>query len=820
MGLKTHVSPIHPPLRSLHWVCRVGGKMSRPRWRGGLVGVLLCSCSIAWGQKPPQVGYVYPPVVKAGTTATVQFGGYDFTPDLQWFVHHPRVTLTTSGELSEHFLTPPPYWTGPRAGVSSLPIPREVAAQISVAADTPAGLVRWQVANANGVSQTAVFFVSRGEEILESRSRDLPQRLPALPIAVSGRLSRLTEVDRYEFVATTDGLISIDLMARRLGSNFHGMLQVHDAAGRILANFSDTAGRDGGVTFPVRQGETYSVLVHDADFRGDRSYVYRLALFPGPQVLATLPATGQRGTTADVEFVGWGIATGTPQLEALRQRVDFPTEPTLLGHTHRLQTSAGTVEVTIPLGDGKVLARPAAGGLLDVPCAVTDVLSAETRERRFSWQVVKDEFWQVDLQSMAIGGGLDVAVSILGPDEKQIAENDDLPGTTDAGLEFKAPADGVVTCVVRSVGITSGSLTDLFQLTVQRSQPGFTLTMPQQATLVLGGKTQLAIQAIRSGGFHEEIDVQIQGLPNGVTVTGDWKIAAGKKDLKGTLEATTDADVVAVPLQITGTSQLEGQTLVRTASATWSGNLAPSSSADQQTSIAVLAVTMAPPFEIQLIDRTRQREVPRGSACLAEMDIVRQPGFEGEILLEMAGTQARYLCGSRGLPVRVPPEQTRAIYPAWMSEWLSTDLTMRMATHGVAQIPDPKGRPRYLVKGTDAPITMIMEGALLKLTLPPTELSLRPGASFEIPCVVSRSPKLPLPVTVSLRIPEELEGLIESNPLVLAPDTDRALLKITTHSDSRLLGMWNFTVEAHATQDEQWPVKSYADTSIEFRSDP
>lgn len=799
---------------------RVDVEKFRRCWRGGLVGLLLCSCSLAWGQKPPQLGYVYPPAVQAGATNPVQLGGYDFTPDLEWFVHHPQVTLHTTGELSEHYLTPPPYWTGPRAGVSSLPIPREVAAQLEVAADTPAGLVRWQVANANGVSQTAVFYVSRGVEVMEDRSRDLPQRLPALPVAVSGRLSRLTEVDRYEFVATSDGLVSIDLMARRLGSNFHGMLQVHEASGRLLSDFSDTAGRDGGVTFIARQGETYTVSVHDADFRGDRSYVYRLALTPGPRVLATLPATGQRGTSAEVEFVGWGIATGGPQLESLRQKVDFPTEPTLLAHTHHLQTPFGSVDVVIPIQEETVFARPAADAPLNVPCALTDVLPSDSRERRYTWHVAKDEYWQVDLQSMAIGGGLDVALSILGPDDKQLAENDDLPGTTDAGLEFKAPSDGVVTCVVRSVGATTGTLADIYQLSVKRSLPGFSLTMPQQASLVLGGKTQLAIQATRYGGFNADIDIQVTGLPQGVTATGDWKIPAGKKDVKGTLEATTDADVVAVPLQITGTSSLDEQPQMQSATATWSGNLAPASLAEQQTTLSLIAVTMAPPFEIQLIDRTRQREVPRGSACLAEMDIVRQPGFAGEILLEMAGTQARYLCGSHGFPVRVAPDQTRITYPAWMSEWLSTDLTMRMATHGVAQIPDPKGRLRSLVKGTDAPITMIMEGALLKLTLPPTELSLQPGASFEIPCVVSRSPKLPLATTLTLEIPAELTGIIESAPVTLPPDSDRAILKVTTRPDTRLLGTWNFTVTAQSIQDEQWPVKSQADTTIEFATTP
>ncbi|MFO0883991.1 MAG: hypothetical protein U0894_07385 [Pirellulales bacterium] len=43
------------------------------------------------------MGYVYPPVVQIGKATEVQFGEYDFTEDMQWFVHDPRVKLATRG---------------------------------------------------------------------------------------------------------------------------------------------------------------------------------------------------------------------------------------------------------------------------------------------------------------------------------------------------------------------------------------------------------------------------------------------------------------------------------------------------------------------------------------------------------------------------------------------------------------------------------------------------------------------------------------------------------------------------------------------------
>ena len=108
-------------------------------------------------------------------------------------------------------------------------------------------MIRWQVANANGASQTGVFFVSDGIEVTEQRDRDKPQVLKRLPIAVSGRISKIAEEDRYQFTAAKDGLVTVELFARRLGANFHGVLEVRDDAGRVVADVADTEGpRSGG----------------------------------------------------------------------------------------------------------------------------------------------------------------------------------------------------------------------------------------------------------------------------------------------------------------------------------------------------------------------------------------------------------------------------------------------------------------------------------------------------------------------------------------------------------------------------------------------
>lgn len=275
---------------------------------------------------------------------------------------------------------------------------------------------------------------------------------------------------------------------------------------------------------------------------------------------------------------------------------------------------------------------------------------------------------------------------------------------------------------------------------------------------------EAAITVQRQGGFDGEIVVTVEGLPAGVTAEGDWKVASGKNDLKAVLKSAADAAVVAAQVRFRGTAMVNGTEQARVALVEGAGTLCPVSPADRQVPASVLAMTMVAPIDVLVIDRERQRDVHRGTTYLAELEIVRKDGFSGEVTLVMTGQQDRNRQGMRGETTVVPPGETRAFYPCFMPEWLATDITRRMIVHGIAVVPDPQGNPRYLTKPGDARITMIMEGALLKLALNSASVSAEQGGVVEVPVSISRSARLPLPVTVQLHVPEELQGLLRCAP--------------------------------------------------------
>ena len=780
-------------------------------WLVAVACSLLFANSDATAQQAPSLGYAFPPAVSPGSTAQVALGGYDFTPDMQFLALDDRVTLTPKGEPGEFFVPPPPYWFGPRGFTTAMKIPREVSVQIHVASDCPPGLVRWQAANANGAAAPAVVLVSDRPEIVEDRYRDDPQIIESLPVGVSGRLSRITEVDRYEIKPDKDGPVTIELFARRLGVSLNGLLQILDEDGRVLVDEADTQGNDLAVTFAARAGQQYTIRFHDADFRGHRSFIYRLAITPGPRVITTIPAAARRGQTQQVEFIGAGLATGAAKLESVTREITIPADTDAGSFRFQLETPHGTAPaIDIPLSD---LTEHKSVETINPGSAVTSRLGKHTGTA-IQFTAKKGQPLRIEATSRAIGTDLDLSLSIRDAEGKQLAQNDDLPGTTDAGLDFTPPADGEFTCVIEDVSGQPLDAASVFRFSVHPHEPDFELTVPQLLNAPIGGKAQLAIKAARKAGFKAPIAIRVEGLPDGIKVPDDAQIPEGKNDLKLDLEVAAEIAAQAGTIRIIGEAKIGETTVTRVAQAPAAGNLVARNPAT--TDRILLTTTLKPPFSLELIDRNRQRPVHRGTTYPAEFVIKRDEGFQGEVQMMMAAAQSRHRQGITGPIIKVPPEADRALYPSFMPEWLATDRTTRMTVLGMAVIADPKGTKRYVAKPAAARITMILEGALLKVSQQAGEMTVAPGSEFTIPLTVSRSAKLKETVTVNLVVPKELAGTLQCKPVKVEPGQSAVALRIQTLTDQRLRGRWPLTIKATAMQNGRWLVMSQTEATVEF----
>lgn len=765
-----------------------------------LLTLLACGLqSTATAQLAPSLGYMVPPGGQAGATVEVTLGGYDWTPDMQVFVHDPRITLEIVGPPGEILVPDPPYWFGKKARRAPDPLPRETRARLTIPADVPAGPVKWQAANANGATATGTFLISRHAQLIEAEARQSPLSSSRFPLSVAGQIVLIQEVDRYEFLAERDGLVTCAIDARKIGSPLNAALEIRAADGRLIAETADTGGYDTEVTFAVKAGTTYSVDVYDLDFRGDRSYVYRLTFQSGPRVRGVIPAAAKPGTTSTFELRGIGVATGAPQFETTTKELTFAHE------SHRGRVTA---PVAWPDGTATTVELPVSGleeirGVAGLPgfkgpLAFTGLFDQPFGSHRYTLSGSQGEVWSLNLQAATIGCPLDVALAILDADGKELARNDDLPGTTDAGLEFTLPAEGDYTLVVIDVSGQSGRPDALYRLAVEPAAPRFELETPELVNLPIGGKVNLSLKVKRIGGLKDPIALTLTGLPEGVSLPESLVIPEGAAAFNVELNAAGDAAAIATPIVVQGEAR-------RAASETQ-----PELVVTYATGPVLLATTLKPPFEIDAEGKDDVTKWPRGSTFPAPVLIERQAGFDGEIVLEMTSRQGRHRQGIRGPDLVVPPGVSRLLYPVRLPEWLETTRTSRMVVNGVAKVPDPKGNIRYCVTRQKTRMGFLPTGALLKLAAEIPVIETRAGAPIELSLSINRSPQLTESIQLEWIDPA---GVLERN--VVLPEDPAEVLTATAHVSASIApGEYTVTLRATVLRDGIYPVISEADVLI------
>jgi len=777
----------------------------RPRLKSSLsrlaftIVVVLASVGTASAQLAPGIGYMFPPGGRPGETIDVVLGGYDWTPDMQLFPHDSRITLETVAAPGPVIVPEPPYWFGKKARRSPFLLPRETAARLTIPSDVTPGVYKWQVANANGASASGRFAVVEHPHIVEPTQRGALVPLPALPVTVSGQIKHIEEVDRYRFRVDTPGVVTVSTLARRLNSELNAILEIRDDTGRLVADAADTAGIDTSLAFLADADRDYTLSIYDLDFRGNRAFVYQVSLETGPRVLATIPATGQRGQTRAVEFVGYGLTGHTTQLESVSRDVAFPADPGRVSFDVAFESVAGqSVTTPIPLSEMPTLTEGDSANPLPLPFALTGALEDRYGQDRYTLTGTAGDVWSISVESTRRSSPIDVSLAVFDATGKELKRSDDEAGTTDAAVEVRLPADGEYDVVVADISGRSGDRSATYLLRVETAASGFEFATPELLNAPIGKPARLALKIVRRGGLTAPVRVTIDGLPAGVTVADEIVIPEKKNAINVDFTVAEDAAATASLITICGaTMPVDGQPETPTVTAVANSLL--------------LATTITPPFSIDAEGKDDVAKWPRGTTFPYPVLIERDDSFDGVIVLEMTSRQGRHRQGITGPELTVPPEVNRFLYPIFLPEWLETTRTSRMVVNGVAKVADPQGTERYSVVRQKTRMGFLPTGALLKLDTEVPEFSITPGKVLNIPLVISRAQELTEPALVEL-LPNQVGFTAE--PLTLQPTRGASSLSVVVPATLAAGSEHTLTIRATVQKDGHLPTVSQTDVLL------
>lgn len=145
------------------------------------------------------------------------------------------------------------------------------------------------------------------------------------------------------------------------------------------------------------------------------------------------------------------------------------------------------------------------------------------------------------------------------------ARNDDGgPGYgQDSRLDFTAPYDGDYLLRIKDTRGLQGE-DYAYRLTVREARQEFTIASdPENPNVPRGGRVPLQVSVNRTLGYRGPIEVELRGLPQGITATRAT-IPAGQDLAVLLLTASPDAPAMsASPFQVVGRATVEGRELVR-----------------------------------------------------------------------------------------------------------------------------------------------------------------------------------------------------------------------------------------------------------------
>lgn len=444
---------------------------------------------------------------------------------------------------------------------------------VTIAPDCPVGICEASVMTRLGLSSSRVFSVGTLLETIQKQPNTSVATAQELPMnSVCNAAISVCGVDHYAFQGRQGQRVIVDCATRGIDSKLDAVVIIADASGRDLL----VERRGGVLDFAVPADGRYLIKVHELTFRGGPAYFYRLGVWEQP---AGTPIVRQPSTKA-VNSFSW--------------------PPAGLGG------QAGLVEAE-PNGDAPVAQKIA------LPCDISGSFFPAADVDMFEFQARKGEEWWVEVASERFGLPTDptilvqhVARTVQGEKLTDVAEFNDIPSpvrVSSNGYAYDGPpynagtADILGKLVIKEDGLHRLQLTDLYggtrsdprniyRLVIRRARPDFALVgwalhmelrngdrnaVSKPMALRRGATMALEVIAIRRDGFDGDIELGMEGLPEGVTARG-LKIPAGQSRGLLLVSARQDATRGFANARFYGRAQIHGVPETRTvqlASMTW-----------------------------------------------------------------------------------------------------------------------------------------------------------------------------------------------------------------------------------------------------------
>jgi hypothetical protein len=576
----------------------------------------------------PMVTRVQPSAVQRGQTADVTISG------THNFAGASRLLFEGSGLTAEvvDVEGPPKPDAKGRARMNG-----SVRARLTVAADTTLGPRELRVVTPQGVSSVGIVVIVPDPVVAEAddKANDLLQGAQPLdlPVAVSGSVGKVEDVDWYAIPAKAGQRVTFSLWGNRLEDKIHDLQQhldpilvLHDARGRELAADDNHDLADPMLSYRFTEAGTYLLQVRDTTYAGNPNWTYVLQATSGPYVTSAFPMAVNPGAKAELRASGLNFDRDQTI------RLDVPGDAMAGPRSFPLPTAEGLsqpfplVVTQLPLAreEGDTPADSEQAQTLALPSATSGRLGEANDVDGYRFVARKGTLYAFEVVARRAGAATDPVLRILNDKGQTLSEVDDTVGK-DPRLEWTAPDEGSFLLQVSDLHSRGGD--DFgYVILAEPARPDFVLTCdPDKLNVGPGARTPLFVKLERRGGFQEAVTLEWSGLPAGITVsplTLPPKITQGVVVVSASADAIPGASITA----LAGKAEMPDGPLVRTAAPREEIYLPGGGRGLYR--VAMMAAAVTSPSDITVEASPAEITLQPGGTTTIDVTIVRHGGFD------------------------------------------------------------------------------------------------------------------------------------------------------------------------------------------------
>ncbi|MFN0196031.1 MAG: PPC domain-containing protein [Planctomycetaceae bacterium] len=527
--------------------------------------------------------------------------------------------------------------------------------RFTTAADALPGVRDYRLQTPRGASTVGQMVVVRDPVFLESGDNNtLDKGQPVtLPVAVCGSIEAAEDVDFFKFNVTAGTTLTFHVLSQRLQDRIHD-LQVHvdpilflrNAKGGTLASSDNYFYADPLLTYTFEQEGEYVLEIRDVRYQGNTFWDYCIEINDRPFAVNAFPLGVTAAKETELSLFG---PRYTPESIS---KFTFPAE-----------TSPGNRFVQLPFGDGLTNSvslyvtdlpivqeiaeennAPAQGQIITLPTGINGRISTEADVDTFAFEAKQGEQWIFEVIARRCQSNLDSNLRVLRfEDGVSLFEIDDLNdfkmSNADSMIDtWVVPADGKYAVEIRDLHLRGGNDYPYF-IKVTKAQPTLQIYADTDKTQISPGSCGVFyVHAIRKYGFAGDVQLQVDGLPEGVTAYCG-KIPANRRDGCVVLEAAANAPFGAANIDISGigihTDAAGAQTMLNDAATIYQEVYSPGGGRAHWP-VDVHTVSVGEPNDIRAVKlNVYEVTLKPGQSQRIDIHVERAPEFKQNITLDV-----------------------------------------------------------------------------------------------------------------------------------------------------------------------------------------